>query len=173
MPIKQRCDFLQIILIRIQSVLFEGEDSNPAHASRYLVIQNDSNLTFENHLNSVLGKMANAICSIYLVRNQIPSKVRIDVFKSIVLSHLSFSGVFLHTLTVKNANCINRQFNWRFKVCYFRQKLDHSIDLLIKDRILPAELFISKVSLIKLPTDIRHWETSEKVFTGRHNARQH
>ena len=59
-------------------------------------------------------------------------------------------------------------------VCYFRQKFNHSIYLLIKDRILPAELFISKGSLMKLQTYIRHWETSENfnVFTSRHNARQ-
>ena len=97
--------------------------------------------------------MANAIRSLYLVRNQIPLKVRIDVFKSVVLSHLSFRGVFLQTLTVKNLNRINRQNNWGIKVCYFRQNFDHSIDLLIKDRILPAELLISKVSLMKLQTD--------------------
>ena len=155
-------------------ISFKGEVIKPAHACRYLGVQIDSNLTFENHLNTVLSKMANAIRSLYLVRNQIPLKVRIDVFKSVVLSHLSFSGVFLQTLTVKNINRINRQINWGIKVCYFRQKFDHSIDLLIKDRILPAELFISKVSLMKLQTDIKQWETSEnfKMFTSRHNARQ-
>ena len=118
--------------------------------------------------------MANAIRSLYLVGNQIPLKIRIDVFKSFVLSHLCFSGVFLQTLTVKNVNHINRQINWGIKVCYFGQKFDHSIDLLIKDRILPAELFISKVSLMKLQTDIKQWETSEnfKMFSSRHNARQ-
>ena len=56
--------------------------------------------------------MANAIRSLY----QIPLKVRIDVFKSVVLSHLSFSGVFLQTLTVKNINRINRQINWGIKI---------------------------------------------------------
>ena len=153
---------------------FKGEVIKPAHACRYLGVQIDSNLTFENHLNSVLSKMANAIRSLYLVRNQIPLKVRIDVFKSVVLSHLSCSGVFLQTLTVKNLNRINRQINWGIRVCYFRQKFDQSIDLLIKDRILPAELFISKVSLMKLQTDIRQWETFEnlKMFSSRHNARQ-
>ena len=117
--------------------------------------------------------MANAIRSLYPVRNQIPLKVRVDVFKSVVLSHLSFCGVFLQTLTAKNINRINRQINWGIKV-YFRQKFDYSIDLLIKDRILPAELFISKVSLMKLQTDIRLWETSEnfKMFSIRHNARK-
>ena len=142
---------------------FEGEVIKPAHACHYLGVQIDSNLTFEYHLNSVLSKMANAIHSLYFVRNQIPLKVRIDVFSSVVLSHLSFSGVFLQTLTVKNINRINRQINWGIKVCYFRQKFDHSFELLIKGGILPAELFISKVSLMKLQTDIRQWETSENL----------
>ena len=159
-------------------ISFKGEVIKPAHACRYLGVQIDSNLSFENHLNSVLSKMADAIRSLYLVRNQIPLKVKIDVFKSVVLSHLSFSGGFLQTPTVKNINRINRQINWGIKVCYFRQKIDHSIDFLIKDRILPAELFISKVSLMKLQTDIKQWETSENLlfailmFTSRHNARQ-
>ena len=118
--------------------------------------------------------MANALRSLYLVRNQIPLKVRIDVFKSVVLSHLFFSVEFSFTLTVKNINRINRQINWGIKVCYFRQKFDHSIELLTRDRILSAELFISLVSLIKLQTDIRQWKTSEnsKVFFSRPNARQ-
>ena len=60
---------------------FKGQFIKPAHACRYLGVQIYSNLTFENHLNSVLSKMANAIRSLYLVRNQIPLKVRIDVFK--------------------------------------------------------------------------------------------
>ena len=76
--------------------------------------------------------MANAIRSLHLVRNQISLKLRIDVFKSVVLSHLSFSGVSLQTFTAKNINRINRQINWGLNVCYFRQKFDHSIDLLIK-----------------------------------------
>ena len=77
------------------------------------------------------------------------------MFSSQFYSHLSFSGTFLQTLTAKNVNRINRQINGGVKA-YFRQKFDHSIDLLIKDRILSAELFISKVSLMKLQTDIRH-----------------
>ena len=102
---------------------FKGEFIKPAHACHYLGAQIDTNPTFENHLNSVLSKMANAIRSLYLVRKQIPLKVRIAVFKSVVLSHLSFSGVFLQTLIVKNMNRINRQINWGIKVCFFVKNL--------------------------------------------------
>ena len=52
--------------------------------------------------NSVLNKMTYAIRSLYLVRNQIPWKVKKDVFMSVVLSHHSFSGVFLQTFKAKS-----------------------------------------------------------------------
>ena len=43
---------------------FKGEVIKPAHSCCYLGVQNDSNLFFENHLNSVLSKMANAFGSL-------------------------------------------------------------------------------------------------------------
>ena len=51
---------------------FEGKVIKPAQDSCFLGLQMVSNQTFENHLNSVLSKMASAVCSLYLVRNQIP-----------------------------------------------------------------------------------------------------
>ena len=152
---------------------FKGEVFKPAHACRYQGVQIDSNLTFENQLNSVLCKMANAIRSLYLVKNQIPLKL--IMFSSLLHSiTFFFSGVFLQTLTAKNINRINKKINWGMKVRYSRQKFDHWIDRLIKDGILPAELFISKVILIKLQTDIRNWKTSKNfiMFTSCHNAKQ-
>ena len=56
--------------------IFKGEVIKPAHACRYLGVQNDSDVTFENQLKSVLSKMANAIRSLYLVKNHFPLKVR-------------------------------------------------------------------------------------------------
>ena len=63
-----------------------------AESSRYLGIHLVSMLTFEAHLNFVFKKMAAAIRSLYLVRNHIPLEVRLQVFKSLVQSNLSFSG---------------------------------------------------------------------------------
>ena len=58
------------------------------------------------------------------------------------------------------------------KICNIRQKFDHSTDLIIKDRILQAELFIAKVRLTKIQTELIHWELFEnfKTLTGRQNA---
>ena len=124
MPIKQRFYFFFTNCANSdQQISFKGKVIKPALACRSLGIQFFSILTFENHFIRVLGKMVNAIPSLYLVRSQIPLKVRIDVFKSDVLSHLSFSGVFLQTVTVKRLNYINRQINWGIKVSFFVKNL--------------------------------------------------
>ena len=105
--------------------------------------------------------MAAAIRSLYLVRNHIPLEVRLQVFKSLVLSHLSFSGVYLQTLSAKNIPRINRQIIWGIKVCYMRRKFDHCRDILLKSHVLPAELIISKFSILKLHTDLNQRIVSE------------
>ena len=58
---------------------FKGQVIKPAHDCRDLGVQINSNLNFENHVNSVLSKMANAIRSLCVVRNKISLKVRNDV----------------------------------------------------------------------------------------------
>ena len=98
--------------------------------------------------------MAAAIRSLYLVRNQIPLEIRLQVFQSLVLSHLSFSGIYLRTLSAKNIQGINRQINWGIEVCYMSRKFDHCSDIFLKSHVLPAELVISKFSILKLHTDL-------------------
>ena len=44
---------------------------------------------------------------------------------------------------------VNRQINWGIKVCQLRKMFDSARDLLLKDKILPAELFIKNVCLLK------------------------
>ena len=105
--------------------------------------------------------MAAAIRSLYLVRSYILLEVRLQVFKSLVLSHLSFSGVYVQTLSAKNIQRINRQINWVIKVCYMRRKFDHCRDILLKSHVLPAELIISKFSILKLHTDLNQRIVSE------------
>ena len=109
--------------------------------------------------------MAAAIRSLYLARNHIPLEVRLQVFKSLVLSHLSFSGVYLQILSAKNIQRINRQINWGIKKCYMRRKSDHCRDILLKSHVLPAELIISKFSILKLHTDLNQMVVSETFKT--------
>ena len=96
--------------------------------------------------------MASAIRSLYLVRYQVPLKSRINVFKSLVLSHLDFSALilvrfFFQILPSYSIDRINKQINWGIKVCFMKIKYDTARDLLLETIILPAELQIIRVSL--------------------------
>ena len=142
-------------------VTFNGNLIKSAVSCRYLGIHLDSKLTFEAHLNVVLKKMAAAIRSLYLVRNHITLEVRLQVFKSLVLSHLSFSGVYLQLLSAKNVQRINRQINWGIKVCYLSRKFDHCRDILLKSHVVLAKIIISKFSILKLHTDLNQRIVSE------------
>ena len=105
--------------------------------------------------------MAHAIRSIYLIRHQIPLNARILLLKSLVLSHLSYLAIFFQNLSAKNLKRLNRQINWVIKVCFLRKKFDKARHLLIHTKTLPAELIITKMSLIKFYYDIARPEKSE------------
>ena len=46
-------------------------------------------------------------------------------------------------------------------MCYMRCKFDHCCDILLKLHALPAELIISKFSILKLQTDLNQRIVSE------------
>ena len=143
------------------SFFYKNEVLTTQKSCRYLGIQLDRNLSFEEQLNKTLKKMAHAIRSIYLMRHQVPLNVRILLLESLVLSHLSFSAIFFQNLSAKNLKRLNRQINWGINVCFLRKKYDKARDLLIQTKTLPAELIIAKVSLIKFHYDIARPENFE------------
>ena len=107
-----------------------------------------------------LKNMAHALRSIYLIRHRIPLNARILLLKPLVLSHLSFSAIFLQNLSAKNQKRLYRQINCCIKVCFLRRKYDKARDVQIRTNILPAEL-IAKMSLIKFHYDITRPANSE------------
>ena len=131
----------------IETVDFKGHRLEASEKCRYLGVIIDRELTYQNQLNKVISKMASAIRSLYLVRYQVPLKTRINLFKSLVLSHLYFSAIFFQNLPSYSIDRINKQINWGIKVCFMKTKYDTARDLLLETKILPAELQITRVSL--------------------------
>ena len=131
----------------IETVDFKGHRLEASEKCRYLGVIIDRELTYRNQLNKVISKMASAIRSLYLVRYQVPLKTRINLFKSLVLSHLDFSAIFFQNLPSYSIDRINKQINWGIKVCFMKTKYDTARDLLLETKILPAELQITRVSL--------------------------
>ena len=78
----------------VNCVEFNSHSLKPTDECRYLGVILEKELTYQRHFNNVISKMALAIRSIYLLRNQIPLKARINLFRSLVLSHLEFSAIF-------------------------------------------------------------------------------
>ena len=142
------------------SIVYQGQEIKPQNHCRYLIdskwlgIMIDSKLNFLVQLNKVLSNMATAIRSIYLIRYRLPLKARLMLFKSPVLSQLTFSALFCQNLKFSEMQWINRQINWGIKVCYMRKKFERSTDLLVKSNNLPAELLISQMSVSKLKNDV-------------------
>ena len=81
------------------SIFYENEVLTTQKCCRYLDIQIDRNLNFDEQLSKPLKKMAHAIRSIYLIRHQISLNARILLLKSPALSHLSFSAIFFQYLS--------------------------------------------------------------------------
>ena len=103
----------------------------------------ENNLKFDLVLNRMLIKMATAIGSTYLLRHLMTLKEGIVLFKSLVPSYFNFSSIFLQSLAASSLLRINRH-KLGNKFCYIRKKFDSARDLLRRDKILPAELFIKK-----------------------------
>ena len=105
-------------------IVFRGQEIKPQSRCRYLGIINDSKLNFHVQLNKVPSNMAAVIRSIYFLRYQLPLEARLMLFKSLVLSHLTFSALFFQNLNFSAMQRINRQINWGIKVCYMRKKFE-------------------------------------------------
>ena len=147
---------------KIEQFHYNGIFIEPKTSCRYLGIMIDNNLNFDIQLNKTLTKKANAIRSIYLVRHFLRLKARIVLFKSLVLSHLNFSAIFFQSLSVMSLQRVNKQINWGIKFCHLRKKFDSARDLLLKDKILPAELFIKKVCLLKFFDILSQYKQSSR-----------
>ena len=78
----------------IEIVNFKGHRLEASEKCRYLGLIIDRELTYQNQLIKVISKMASAIRFLYLFRCQVPLKTRLNLFKSLVLSHLDFSAIF-------------------------------------------------------------------------------
>ena len=85
----------------------------------------------------------------------VPLETRVLLFRSLVLSHLSFSSLFFQNTTIFQINRINRKKNWGIKVCYLRS-------------ILPAELFLTQDSLTRV-FDVAFFHTNEVGRQFSHN----
>ena len=83
------------------SIFHKNEVLRKQKCCRYLGIQIDRNLNFDEQLNKTLKKMPRAIRSIYIIRHQIPLNAPMPILKSLVLFYSSFLAIFFQNLSTK------------------------------------------------------------------------
>ena len=113
----------------VNCVEYKSHSLKPTDECRYLGVTLDKQLTYQKQLENLISKIAIAIRSIYLVRNQIPLKARIILFRSLVLSHLEFSAKLFQSLPSYLIDKINKQIRLGMKVCFFEQYMTVIINI--------------------------------------------
>ena len=106
---------------------------------KYLGVYLDQHLSYTDQINKILANMAVGIKSILQIRNLVPLKARLQLLKSIVLSHLHYSVHLLSGLTSANLMRLNRQINWALRCCYFGAAKERITQYRLRSGILPAE----------------------------------
>ena len=121
----------------VNCVEFNSHSLKPTDECRYIGVILDKELTYQKQPNNEISIMGLAIRSIYLVRNQIPLKARINLFRSLVLSHLEFSAIFFQNMPYYSIDRLNKQIRWGIKVCFFEQNMTVLINYFLKIKYFP------------------------------------
>ena len=85
--------------------------------------------------------MACGIKTLYSLREVISDNYKILTLNTLVISHLHYSAVLLNGININLIRSLEKQLSWGFKACFHRKKCDSSLDLKIKNKILPIRLF--------------------------------
>ena len=125
--------------------------------------------------------MTCGIKTLYSLREVISDNYKVLTLNALVISHLHYSAVLLNGINNNLIRSLEKQLSCGVKACFHRKKNDSSLDLIIKNKILPIrhsldqKLFfhlwkiVSKklpaYQMIEYPTLklIKH-EPSKKIF---------
>ena len=117
--------------LQVQNHLFKQKE-----CVKYLGVQLDQNLNYQNEVKNILRKMACGIKTIYCVRDFLPTKTRLLLLNALVISHLHYSSILLNGSSRSLISTLEKQLNWGIKACFNRYKMDSAHDLRLHYRIL-------------------------------------
>ena len=106
---------------------------------KYLGVLLDEHLRYQDQTNKILASMAIGIKTILQIRHLVPLKTKLELVKSLVLSHIQYPIHLLNGLSKANVNRLNRQINWALRCCYQCGMWSRMLPYRVKSGILPAE----------------------------------
>jgi exonuclease III len=130
--------------LNIRNTVIDESDS-----CKYLGVTIDNRLTFENHICELLRKMAGGIKSILAVKHFTTSKTRLVLFKSLVMTHVTYSALILTSANKYQQRKLQRQMNWGLRVCFSQTVFDSATRLRNMCNILTVERLIFYTCALK------------------------
>ena len=126
-----------------------GNEVSNKRSCKYLGVAIDEHLTFHGEINRILAKMATGIKTIMLIRNTLPLPARIQLLKSLVLSHMSYSSCVLSGISTTDLRRLDRQINWGLRACYYVGNRERMTHYRLRAGVLNADYQIKQAICIK------------------------
>lgn len=109
---------------------------------KYLGVNFDEHLDYSKEVNKIVSKMACGIKAIQNLKYFLPLKSKINLMKSIVLSHINYSAILLTGITNRQCMLINKQINRAIKICTGNSRMISTTFLLKKYGLIPSDLIL-------------------------------
>ena len=74
-------------------LVFNNNNVSQSFSQKHLVVILDFKLTFEDHLNNVLGKVNKEVGLLRKLRNLLPRRTLITIYKAFIRPHLDYGDV--------------------------------------------------------------------------------
>ena len=101
---------------------FDEANVNSVQSVKYLGVNFDSKLTYDDEVKKILRRMAMGIKTMYTLRNIFPIKTRKVLYQTLVMSHLEYSSVLLTGISEKLLQSLQKQQNWALKQNFSKRK---------------------------------------------------
>ena len=122
---------------------------------KYLGVLIDQNLSWKNHVDSVIVKISKTIGMIAKLRYFVPSTVLVNIYNSLILPYITYgllawgnaSNAYLNKILVLQKRVL--------RLIYFTDRREHAIPLFAKAKILPVT-FLYYEAVSKLMFDVHN-----------------
>ena len=138
---------------------------------KYLGVLIDENLSWKNHLDCVITRINKTIGMIAKLRYFVPSSALTNIYKSLILTYLTYGLVAWGNTSKNYLNKIVVLQKRVLRLIYFVDRKEHAIPLFVNAKILPIT-FLYNEAVCKLMLDVHNNSAPSnitKLFTRTSN----
>lgn len=117
-----------------------GEQIGRVDEYDYLGIKLDKDLNYKSHIQKVVSCCNERVFTLSKIRKFIPENVAILIYKSLIMSKLSYGGVFCISANKKQLGKLQKLQNRVLRTCYLSDRYTSNIALHSKAHVLPLSL---------------------------------